>query len=150
MLIKHGGEGGGEGGWGKEVELHLFSQFFVFSNALDYLINIVSWWFVVCYLGNIDDLWHHMARIIWIPDFFQAGTRNQWGKSFLAFLIDNLTFDVVQFIKYVRQAYEMSVSKKRLHTNEQCFILFLETNNASLWCYKRTTLPFGVTNEQRF
>ena len=44
----------------------------------------------------------------------------------------------------------MSVSKKRLHTNEQCFILLLETNNASLWCYKRTTLPFGVTNEQRF
>ena len=44
----------------------------------------------------------------------------------------------------------MSVSKKRLHTNEQCFILLLETNNASLWCYKRTTLPFDVTNEQRF
>ena len=44
----------------------------------------------------------------------------------------------------------MSVSKKRLHTNEQCFILLLETNNASLWCYKRTTLSFGVTNEQRF
>ena len=145
-----GVRGGGEGEWGKEVELHLFSQFFVFSNALDYLINIVSWWFVVCYLGNIDDLWHHKARIIWIRDFFQAGIRNQWGKSFLAFLIDNLTFDVVQFIRYVRQAYEMSVSKKRLHTNEQYFILLLETNNASLWCYKRTTLPFGVTNEQRF
>ena len=55
----------------------------------------------------------------------------QWGKSFLALSIDSITFDVVQFIKYVRQAYEMSVSKKRLHTNEQCFILLLETNNVS-------------------
>ena len=125
------------------------SQFFVFSNALDYLINIVSWWFVVCYLGNVGDLWHHKARIIWISVFWLEVV-NQRGKSFLVFLIDNLTFDVVQFIKYVRQAYEMSVSKKRLHTNGQCFILLLETNNASLWCYKRITLSFGVTNEQRF
>ena len=137
------------GGWGREVELHLFLQFFVFSNALDYLINIVSWWFVVCYLGNFFDLWHHKARIIWIRVFCLEAVYH-WGKSFLALWIDNLTFDVVQFIKYVRQAYEMSVSKKRLHTNEQCFILLLETNNASLWCYKRTTLSFGVTNEQRF
>ena len=131
------------------VELHLFAQFFVFSNALDYLINIVLWWFVVCYLGNVVDLWHHKAWIIWIFVFCLEGD-NQYGKSFLALLIDNLTLDVVQFIKYVRQAYEMSVSKKRLHTNEQCFILLLETNNTSLSFYKRTTIPFGFTNEQRF
>ena len=39
-----GGEGRGvrEGGGGKGGELHLFPQFFVFPNALYYLINFVS------------------------------------------------------------------------------------------------------------
>ena len=35
-------------------------------------------------------------------------------------------------------------------TNEQRFPLVLQTNNAFLWCYQRTTLSFGVTKEQRF
>ena len=34
--------------------------------------------------------------------------------------------------------------------DEQRFPLVSQTNNASLWCYKRTTLSFGVTNENIF
>ena len=43
----------------------------------------------------------------------------------------------------VSQAYEMSVSKKRVTNTYQ-------TNNASFFCQKRRTLPFVVRNEPRF
>ena len=41
---------------------------------------------------------------------------------------------IVRNQERVSQAYEMSVSKKRVHTNEQRFILLLETDNAFLCC----------------
>ena len=149
MLIKHGGEGGGEGGVREGGRItSLFAVFCVFKcpwlfdkyclMMVRCLLRRECWWFMTS--QGTD----HLNTCLSIDSW----SVRQVLSCF--FLIDNLTFDVVQFIKYVRQAYEMSVSKKRLHTNERCFILLLETNNASIWCYKRTTLPFGVTSEQRF
>ena len=55
------------------------------------------------------------------------------------FLCGQSRCGVVRNQERVYQAYEMSVSKKRVHTNEQCFILLLEMDNASLCCKKGTT-----------
>ena len=52
------------------------------------------------------------------------------------FLCGQSRCGIVRNQERVYQAHEMSVSKKRVHTNEQCFILLLEMDNASLCCKK--------------
>ena len=61
-------------------------------------------------------------------------------RAYDRFLCSQSLHGIVRNQEKVSQAYETSVSKKRLHTKRTTLSLLLETSNVSLCCQERITL----------